>query len=432
MPRRARRGSGAPTSAGSPSAGPRTPTRRSRWRSVATATRSWSAAPCTARCCSGWCWPGSCPVWVRPEVDRRTGLPLGVAPDDRGARAPASTPTRGPCSSATRRTSAPSATSQGSPRRPTRTASRSSSTPRGRRTSGSIPTCRPMRSRPVPTRWSSAPTRRLPAWSQAALVLARTDRIDAARLGRRGGGDRHHEPGRRDPGEHRRRAGAARARRRGAARRRDGRDPARAGALGGRRRAGRPRRTRRRPAEAHRSCSTAPAPTASPSSRTCWPPASPSRPPSGTCSSPWCRWPTPRPPSRALTDALVASVERHRGEPRPVVGARGVRRRPGHRAAAAGGVLRRRRDRGDRPTRSAGSAPSWSRRTRPASRSSPPARRSPRARSTRCSRRERPASASPTPPIPPWRPCASSDEVLAARQAPEASGRPRRARASRR
>ncbi|MFC7571015.1 hypothetical protein ACFQX8_00130 [Klenkia terrae] len=39
-----------PTSAGSPPVGPPTPTRRSRWRSAAPATRSWSAAPCTGRC----------------------------------------------------------------------------------------------------------------------------------------------------------------------------------------------------------------------------------------------------------------------------------------------------------------------------------------------------------------------------------------------
>ena len=50
----------------------------------------------------------------------------------------------------------------------------------------------------------------------------------------------------------------------------------------------------------------------------------------------------------ALTDALVASVERAPWRAAARCRRGGVRRRPGHRAAAAGGLLRRQRDRGDR------------------------------------------------------------------------------------
>ena len=53
----------------------------------------------------------------------------------------------------------------------------------------------------------------LPARSQAALVLARTGRVDAGAARRRCRGDRDHQPGGRDPGEHRRCPRPARARR---------------------------------------------------------------------------------------------------------------------------------------------------------------------------------------------------------------------------
>ena len=44
----------------------------------------------------------------------------------------------------------------------------------------------------------------LPAWSQAAIVLARVERIDAARLDAAFEATAPDEPGRRDPREHRR------------------------------------------------------------------------------------------------------------------------------------------------------------------------------------------------------------------------------------
>ena len=151
----------------------------------------------------------------------------------------------------------------------------------------------------------------------------------------------------------------------------------------------------------------------------------------------------------ALTDALVDSIERRRGEPATRRRRGCLRRRPGHRAAAARGVLRRQRGCRRPTTRWDGSAPSWWRRTRPASRSSPRARRSPTARSERCGRRERPASGSPTPRTRRWGRCGWSarDRVSGSRHRvavgtgahradggglrPRAAGRPRRARASR-
>ena len=58
----------------------------------------------------------------------------------------------------------------------------------------------------------------LPAWSQGALVLARSRPDRPARARRRCRGDRHDEPVGGHPRQHRRRPGPARARRRGAAR----------------------------------------------------------------------------------------------------------------------------------------------------------------------------------------------------------------------
>ena len=202
-----------------------TPTRRSRSRSAGTATASWSAAPCTARCCSGWCWPACTPVWVRPEVDPATGLPLGVAPGRRAPRARRAPGRAGRASSATRRTSAPSATS---PASRTRRTTHDVPAGRRRRLGGALrlpprPAARTRSQLGADVMVTSA-HKTLPAWSQAALVLARTERVDAGAPRRRRRGHRDHQPGGRDPGQHRRRPRPARARRRGAARRRDRRD----------------------------------------------------------------------------------------------------------------------------------------------------------------------------------------------------------------
>ena len=89
------------------------------------------------------------------------------------------------------------------------------------------------------------------------------------------------------------------------------------------------------------------------------------------------RWPTPSRSLERLVDAVVASIERHRGAPRPRPGRRGLRRRrrsPSCRRGTPSSPSTR-RCRAPRP--SAGSAPSSSRRTLPASRSSHPARWSP-------------------------------------------------------
>ena len=160
-------------------------------------------------------------------------------------------PTPRPSSSATRPTSARSATWAAWPRWRTGTASRSSSTPRGARTSGSTPRCRRTRSPPAPTRSSPAPTRRCPPGRRAPSCWPAAAGIGRARLRRRRRGDGHDQPVGRDPRQHRCRPGPARARRRGAARpghrcRGDGARAARPGA-----RAGRARRPRGRPDPAH-------------------------------------------------------------------------------------------------------------------------------------------------------------------------------------
>ena len=226
----------------------------------------------------------------------------------------------------------------------------------------------------------------LPAWSQAALVLARTERIDPARLdagveatattspagailastdaarallerdgeallgpviaavadgpGAAAGGRRPRRPRRRRrrPAEAHPRAVRHRRRRR----RRRAR-PARRGAAGRGRRARRPRR--RGVARRHRGDRWTPSPT----------PSSPRW--TGTAGRPGRSW------ARA-----VYRVE-------PVTG-----------AAAAHRVLRRPRGGADRRRPSAGSAPSWSRPTRRASRCSRRASRSPTACSPRCAR----------------------------------------------
>ena len=97
----------------------------------------------------------------------------------------------------------------------------------------------------------------------------------------------------------------------------------------------------------------------------------------------WSRSPTSRRPSVAR-EAIAGSVERHRAEPRPVVCPAGYRVEPVAAVPpATGSSPRRRRSRSTGP--SAGSAPGSSRRTRRASRSSLPVSSSPPARSTRSS-----------------------------------------------
>ena len=173
-PRRGPPGSGAPTSAASPSAARPTATRRSRSPSAAPATGSSWPAPCTGRCCSASCSAGLEPVWVRPEVDPD---PRPAHGRDRQApsrpRSPAP-PTPGPSSSATRPTSARSVTWGRWRRWRTGTASRSSSTRPGAPTSASTRRCRRTRSRPGADALVTSAHKALPAWSQGALVLART------------------------------------------------------------------------------------------------------------------------------------------------------------------------------------------------------------------------------------------------------------------
>ena len=90
------------------------------------------------------------------------------------------------------------------------------------------------------------------------------------------------------------------------------------------------------------------------------------------------------------------------------VGVARVRRRAGHPDVAPRRVLRAVGDRSAPPTPSAGSASSWWRRTHPASPCSRPARRSPTAvLEALCVRRGRPACGSRTPPTRRWRPCGS-------------------------
>ena len=93
------------------------------------------------------------PVWLPPEIDGRTGLPLGVTPSavESGFRRRARRPS--PSSWATPATSGLSGTSRAWSRWPTPTADRSWSMQRGRRTSASTPVCRSTRSPSAPTPW---------------------------------------------------------------------------------------------------------------------------------------------------------------------------------------------------------------------------------------------------------------------------------------
>ena len=112
----------------------------------------------------------------------RHGLPVGVS-----ARRPRGGARAGPrrpsgASSATRPTSARSATWRASRRWRTGTASRSSSTRRGAPTSASTPRCRRTRSRRGADALVTSAHKTLPAWSQGALVLARTGGSSRARF----------------------------------------------------------------------------------------------------------------------------------------------------------------------------------------------------------------------------------------------------------
>ena len=122
------------------------------------------------------------PVWVQPEVDAALGVPRAVEPE---ALAEASRPgarTRRRCSSGTRRTSAPWATWRGWRRWPTATAYRSWWTRPGPPTSASTRRCPPHALAQGADALVTSAHKTLPAWSQGALVLARTERIDPARF----------------------------------------------------------------------------------------------------------------------------------------------------------------------------------------------------------------------------------------------------------
>ena len=259
---------------------------------------------------------GLTPVWVRPEVDAATGLPLGVAPETVAGRS-TRTRTPGPCSSATRPTSAPSATSPGWPRRP-----RARRAARGRRGLGRALRLPPG---PAPPR---APARR-----------RRDGRSAPTRRCRPGARRRSSWPG---PGGSTP-PGSTRASRRP----RPPAPPARSwraptlparcssatasellGAPSPRPRGPGPARRGRRPRRARRPgvdplkltiVLPAPAPTATRSSRTCSPPGCPSRRPTATWSWPGVarrhprRW-VPSPTSSSRPSSGTA------GGPRPVVG----------------------------------------------------------------------------------------------------------------
>ena len=116
--------------------------------------RRWSSpAPCTARCCWAWCWPGCTRCGCARTVDPVTGLPTAV-PVAAVRRALAAHPAAravflgDPSYVGTRR----------GPRRPRRGRARRrgaarSSTPPGPRTSASTRACRRTRWPPVRTRW---------------------------------------------------------------------------------------------------------------------------------------------------------------------------------------------------------------------------------------------------------------------------------------
>ena len=156
---------------------------------------------------------GLTPVWVRPEVDATTGLPLGVAPESvrRGARSPPGRPGRLRGRPVVRR--------DGRRRRGTgRGGARARrSAGRGRCVGGALRLPPgPPTARPAARRGRDGDQRP----QDAAGLEPGRDRAGPDRAGRRrapGGrrrGDRDDEPGRGDPRQHRRCEGAARARRR--------------------------------------------------------------------------------------------------------------------------------------------------------------------------------------------------------------------------
>ena len=193
---------------------------------------------------------GLTPVWVRPETDPDDRSPAGRCAGDgrRRARPPSRRPRRprrGPVLRRHRRRH----------RRAGRGRARARRAARGRRglgralrlPSGPAPPC-PRSS--APTRWSSAPTRRCrpgarPLWSSPAPTGSTRPGSTRCR------GDRHHEPGRGDPRQHRRGPCPARARRRraGSAAALDAVREARARLARGRRARG-PRRARCRSPQA--------------------------------------------------------------------------------------------------------------------------------------------------------------------------------------
>ena len=124
---------------------------------------------------------GLTPCGCGPRSTPPRGCPSGSRRSPYAVRWPR-TPRRGRSSSATRRTSARSATSPGWRRPRTRTAYLSSSTPRGPPTSASTRTCHATPLQLGADVMVTSAHKTLPAWSQAAIVLARTERIDAARL----------------------------------------------------------------------------------------------------------------------------------------------------------------------------------------------------------------------------------------------------------
>ena len=265
-----------------------TPTRRSRWPWPGDGDRVVVGRTLHRSMLLGLVLAGLDPVWVRPEVDpdpraaARASRPRPSRP-----RSPAH-PTPGRCSSATRPTSARSATWAAlADGRARGTASRSSSTPRGRAHFGFHPALPPHALAAGADALVTSAHKTLPAWSQAALVLART-------AGSTGPGS---TPASRRPpttspaGAILASIDAARA-----LLERDGEallGPVIEAVATARerlarvRRARRARRPRGRPDAADPRARPAPAPTATPSRPTCWPAGCRSRWPTATPSSRW-------------------------------------------------------------------------------------------------------------------------------------------------
>ena len=168
---------------------------------------------CTGRCCWAWCWPGCGRCGCGPRCDPGSGLPAAVAVDTvrrRAGRAP-------------RRL-------RGVPRRPVlRGHDRRPGRARRRRARGrGVPLI-------VDAAWAAhlgfhpglpphalaagadamvtSAHKALPAYTQGALVLARTGLLDAGPAGPGVRGHPHHQPDRLDRREHRRGPGPAGARR---------------------------------------------------------------------------------------------------------------------------------------------------------------------------------------------------------------------------